>query len=54
MAPGARELLLRERRAAFAENFVMPLLIEAGRLGLDADEVVRLIQERTAALSRRP
>lgn len=49
VAPGARELLLRERRAAFADRFVDPLLAEAGRLGLGPDDLAGLIRERAAA-----
>ena len=43
VAPGARELLLAERRTAFADRFVEPLLAEARKLGLDADDLSRLI-----------
>ncbi len=44
VATGAREALLAKRRAAFAESFVRPLLAEAARLGLDADDVAALIR----------
>ena len=43
VAPGARELLLAERRTAFADRFVEPLLAEARKLGLGADDLSRLI-----------
>lgn len=46
VAPGARELLLNERRRVFADRFVAPLLSEAERLGLSLGEVTTLITER--------
>ena len=42
---GARARLLAERRKTFAERYVEPLVAEAGRLGIDADELVALIRE---------
>lgn len=48
VAPGARELLLGERRAAFAERYVDPLLAEARTIGLGPDDLRRLITERAA------
>jgi GntR family transcriptional regulator len=42
---GARVQLLGERRKRFAERFVEPLVTEAGRLGINADELVALIRE---------
>lgn len=48
VAPGARELLLGERRTAFAERFVEPLLIEASKLGLGPDDLSTLIRNRAA------
>jgi DNA-binding transcriptional regulator YhcF (GntR family) len=47
VAAGARTRLLAERRRQFAERYVGPLVAEAGRLGIDADELVALI--RTAS-----
>ncbi|UUT34375.1 GntR family transcriptional regulator [Microbacterium elymi] len=49
VAPGARARLLAERRTAFAERYVDPLLIEARRLELGPDELAALIRERTSA-----
>ncbi len=46
VAPGARELLLGERRTAFAERYVDPLLAEARTIGLGPDDLQRLIRER--------
>ncbi|MFN8086870.1 MAG: GntR family transcriptional regulator [Microbacterium sp.] len=47
--PGARETLLTERRAAFADRFIQPLIAEARTLGLGPDDLARLVQERAAA-----
>ena len=49
VAPGARQLLLEERRTAFADRFVEPLLAEARKLGLGPDDLSRLIRDRAAA-----
>jgi len=43
---GARELLLTERRAAFADRYLDPLLAEARTLGLDTDDLVRMLAQR--------
>lgn len=45
VAAGARARLLAERRKRFAERYVEPLVAEASRLGMDADELVALIRE---------
>lgn len=49
VAPGARELVLNERRAAFADRFVDPLLAEARTLGLGPDDLALLIRDRAEA-----
>lgn len=49
VAPGARELLMTERRAVFVDRFVAPLLAEADKLGLGPDELTRLILDRADA-----
>ncbi len=43
VSPGARELLLSERRERFAEQYLRPLLAEARRLEIDDAELTRLI-----------
>jgi GntR family transcriptional regulator len=45
VAAGARSRLLAERHKRFAERYVEPLVAEASRLGIDADELVALIRE---------
>ena len=45
VAADARNRLLAERRKRFAERYVEPLVAEAGRLGINADELVGLIRE---------
>lgn len=49
VAPGARMRLLAERRKQFAERYVDPLVAEANRLGMDADELVALIRTSSNA-----
>lgn len=48
VAEGARELLLAERRTAFADGYVLPLLAEARKIGLSPDDVRALITEHAA------
>ena len=50
VAAGAQVRLLGERRKRFAERYVEPLIAEAGRLGINADELVTLIREGSAKL----
>jgi GntR family transcriptional regulator len=45
VAAGARTRLLGERRKRFAERYVEPLVAEASRLGINADELVTLIRD---------
>lgn len=48
VAPGAQQLLRTERRDAFAERYIDPLLLEARKLGLAPDDLARLLAERAA------
>lgn len=48
VAEGARERLLGERRAAFADRYIEPLIAEARTLGLDATDLAALLTERAA------
>ena len=45
VASGARKRLLAGRRAEFTRRYVEPLLTEAARLGIGADELFALIKE---------
>ncbi|WP_203580915.1 GntR family transcriptional regulator [Microbacterium hibisci] len=49
VAPGARERLMTERRTAFADRFVEPLLAEARKLGLGPEDLAMLIRDRASA-----
>jgi GntR family transcriptional regulator len=49
VAAGARQRLLSERRKRFAERYMEPLVAEASRLGIDADELVALIHQSSYA-----
>jgi GntR family transcriptional regulator len=49
VAAGARARLLDERRKRFAERYVEPLVAEAGRLGIGADELAAMIRESSYA-----
>ncbi|MEX5271895.1 GntR family transcriptional regulator [Kocuria sabuli] len=44
VAPGARDLLLAERRSVFARRYVQPLLAEARKIGLGPDDVADLVR----------
>ncbi|MFE6996279.1 GntR family transcriptional regulator [Microbacterium sp. NPDC057659] len=48
VAPGARAILLAERRTAFAERYIDPLIAEARTLGLGPDDLTALLHERAA------
>src|SRR5580658_11109173 len=50
VAVGARDRLLAERRKRFAERYVEPLVAEASRLGIGAEELVALIREGSTKL----
>jgi GntR family transcriptional regulator len=48
VAEGARERLAEQRRAAFAAEYVRPLVLEAAALGIDAAHLRRMIDQETA------
>jgi hypothetical protein len=54
VSPGARELLLKERRSDFALRYVQPLLAEARRIGLGPDDVADLIRTGAGATPAQP
>lgn len=49
VSAGARDLLRGERRSAFADRYIDPLIAEARTLGLSADDLTTLLRERAAA-----
>jgi DNA-binding transcriptional regulator YhcF (GntR family) len=49
VASGARERLLEARHKRFTERYVEPLVAEADRLGIGADELVGLVRESSHA-----
>lgn len=53
VSDGARAQLLTERRAAFADRYLTPLIAEARTLGLTADDLADLIRGRAAATDGR-
>ncbi|MBO0981167.1 GntR family transcriptional regulator [Microbacterium sp. SD291] len=52
VATGAKDLLLGERRSAFADRFIEPLLAEARTLGLTPADLAALLAERAAQTER--
>ena len=54
VAPGARELLLKERRSDFAERYVQPLLAEARRIGLGPEDVADMVRTGAGAEPAKP
>lgn len=46
---GARELLLSQRRAAFAAEYVQPLVLEARSLRLTTDQLIEIIRKESAS-----
>jgi DNA-binding transcriptional regulator YhcF (GntR family) len=45
VATGARATLVEKRREAFREQYVTPLLEEAGKLGISASELSQMISK---------
>jgi GntR family transcriptional regulator len=45
VAVGARERLLDTRRQQFADRYVEPMVVEANRLGIDADSLMTMVRE---------
>lgn len=46
VAEGAQDVLLAERRQQFAEDYLEPMLTEAGAVGLAAEAVIEMIRSR--------
>jgi GntR family transcriptional regulator len=45
VAEGARENLLAQRREAFRQEYVRPLLVEARKLGIDPEQLSEMIHK---------
>ncbi|GAB6929240.1 GntR family transcriptional regulator [Paenibacillus sp. JCM 10914] len=45
VADGAKQMLLQSRKNAFADDYVVPMLQEAGNLGLSNDELFEIINK---------
>ncbi|MGN0317081.1 MAG: GntR family transcriptional regulator [Lachnospira sp.] len=45
VATGAKEKILNNRKAAFYENYVKKVIEEAEGLGINKDELIRMIKE---------
>ncbi|MBW8762422.1 MAG: GntR family transcriptional regulator [Microbacterium sp.] len=54
VAAGAKDLLLGERRSAFADRYIDPLLAEARTLGLGPDDLANMLAERAARTEGSP
>jgi DNA-binding transcriptional regulator YhcF (GntR family) len=52
VAAGARARLLEQRRRQFAERYVEPMVLEAGRLGIGTGELLELIRDAEGAQNR--
>ena len=46
VAPGARAKLLEKRRAQFFEQYVVPMLQEAAKLGITTEQLMEMLQRR--------
>jgi GntR family transcriptional regulator len=46
VASGARGQLLKRRRSEFADQYVVPLLAEAGKLGISVTELGAMLTEK--------
>lgn len=47
VAAGARATLLSARRSEFAEHYVVPLVAEATRIGIDAKALIAMVRDAT-------
>lgn len=54
VAAGAKDLLLGERRSAFADRYIDPLLAEARTLGLGPEDLANMLAERAARTEGSP
>lgn len=52
VSPGARERLIAARRDRFRSQYVAPLLAEAAKLGIPADQVAAMIRTTGGTVAR--
>ena len=45
VAPGAREVLMSQRRDAFRSQYVRPLVVEAGKLAITPQQLTQMIEK---------
>lgn len=45
VAEGAKNKLMEKRKEAFADEYVVPMVLEATKIGISLDEIVSLIKE---------
>ena len=45
VSAGARERIIRKRKDAFADTFIRSMVEEAGHLGIEKEELIRMIRE---------
>jgi GntR family transcriptional regulator len=45
VAPGAREVLMAQRRDAFRSQYVRPLVVEAGKLAITPQQLTQMIEK---------
>jgi GntR family transcriptional regulator len=54
VAEGARARILAQRREAFRDEYVRPLLAEAGKLGIDSAQLADMIRTSSPAATDSP
>lgn len=47
VAPGARALIVAERRDRFREQYIAPLVAEASKLGISSGQLRTMIDDRS-------
>lgn len=52
VAEGAKEKLLKQRQSSFAEQYVYPMLMEAGKLGISNEDIFEMIKHAKEVIER--
>ncbi|WP_435922954.1 GntR family transcriptional regulator [Paenibacillus sp. DYY-L-2] len=52
VAEGAKEKLLKQRQSSFAEQYVYPMLMEAGKLGISNEDIYEMIKNAKEVIER--